>query len=251
MKIKKIHIGFLLFFIGLVACEEQTPDAFDEISGIYFNNRSRASALQDSTDVTFVYENSNEMEIPVKIQLLGRPVEQARPINIRVSSEDATEEVDYVLPLKAELPANATSFDYVVMLKRTSSLKGQKKTIRLEISANEYFTLPVSEELQASGDTVSMLHYRIMFSDMFTNPPAAWDEDFVGKFTQQKFELVCRVLNIAPADFNDRTIITLAKLIYIRTEMNSYIAEEVAKKEAGLAYDEEVIDPKTGQPLVF
>ena len=94
MKIKKIHIGFLLFFIGLVACEEQTPDAFDEISGIYFNNRSRASALQDSTDVTFVYENSNEMEIPVKIQLLGRPVEQARPINIRVSSEDATEGID-------------------------------------------------------------------------------------------------------------------------------------------------------------
>ena len=62
---------------------------------------------------------------------------------------------------------------------------------------------------------------------------------------------MCRVLNIAPADFNDRTIITLAKLIYIRAEMNSYIAEEVAKKEVGLAYDEEVIDPKTGQPLVF
>ena len=41
-----------------------------------------------------------------------------------------------------------------------------KKTIYMELRANDYFALPVTEEIQAGGDTVSTLRYRIIFSDM-------------------------------------------------------------------------------------
>ena len=71
MKMKNRYIVvFLSLLIGLSACDEREPGTFQNISGIYFNNRSSASALQDSIDVTFVYENGDDMEIPVKIQLL-------------------------------------------------------------------------------------------------------------------------------------------------------------------------------------
>ena len=53
MKMKNRYIvAFLSLLIGLSACDEREPGTFQNISGIYFNNRSSASALQDSIDVT-------------------------------------------------------------------------------------------------------------------------------------------------------------------------------------------------------
>lgn len=86
---------------------------------------------------------------------------------------------------------------------------------------------------------------------MFTKAPAAWDENLLGKFTQQKFELICKVLQINPADFNDPSLITLAKMLYISAEMTAYVAEQKENRDAGKDYDKEAFDPKTGEPLTF
>ena len=133
---------------------------------------------------------------------------------------------------------------------RTPALKKEKKSIELVIQENDDFSLPVMEMVQL-GDTVSTISFRIFFSDMFTKAPAAWDVNLMGAFSQQKFELICRVLDIDPADFNDPAIITLAKQLYISVEMTGYVDEEVAKMEEGLDYDEEIIDKATGLPLNF
>ena len=86
---------------------------------------------------------------------------------------------------------------------------------------------------------------------MFTKAPAAWEENLVGEFTQQKFELACEVLDIDPADFNDPSVMTLAKMMYISSEMSAYIAGEIEKKENGQEYDADAFDPETGEPLSF
>ena len=225
MKMKNRYIVvFLSLLIGLSACDEREPGTFQNISGIYFNNRSSASALQDSIDVTFVYESGDDMEIPVKIQLLGRPVDESRPVDIRVSSENAVEGTD--------------------------SLKTMKKTIYMELRANDYFALPVTEEIQAGGDTVSTLRYRIIFSDMFTSAPVAWEENLLGAFSQQKFELICDVLDVAPADFNDVSVMTFAMQVYISSEMTQYVKEQEEKKNAGEEFDENAFDGN-GDPLTF
>ncbi len=251
---RKITYTILLLAGVLSACDQREPAAFEEISGIYFNNRaniSSTSALLDSTSLTFVYENTDEMNVPVKIQLLGRPSTQARPIELRITSEDATEGVDYVLPESTELPAGATTLNYIVTLKRTSPLKEATKTILLEILPNACFSLPVSEEVQANGDTVSMLHYRIIYSDMFTTPPTAWRTDFLGTFSPQKFNLICKVVDIAPSDFNDASKLTFPKQLYIRQTITKYITQEIAKRDNGEAFDQDVLDSQTGEPLSF
>lgn len=204
----------------------------------------------DSLDVTFVYEASDMIEVPVKVQLVGRPADKDRPVRITSESDDASIGYDYMLPESAVLPAGYSEFDYVVTLIRTEALKKQKKMIRLTIHENDEFTLPVTEMIQV-GDTVSTLEFRIYFSDMFTKAPVAWDVNLVGEFSQQKFELICKVLDIDPADFNDQSVVTLAKLLYISVEMTAYVDAEMEKKEAGLAYDKEVIDSETGLPLNF
>lgn len=86
---------------------------------------------------------------------------------------------------------------------------------------------------------------------MFTKAPDAWEDNLVGDFTQQKFELICKVLEIDPADFNDPGVITLAKLLYISAEMTAYVQEQVLRKAEGDPYDEDAFDRITGEPLTF
>ena len=240
----------MLSLLALVACQERTPELFHDITGVYFNNTSATMSVTDSLDLTFVYEAGDEMEVPVKVQLLGRSADQDRPLAVTVSSDNAQEGVDYVLPQQAVMPAGASSVDYVVVLKRTDALKSERKMIHLTLHANEHFDLPVSK-MEQIADTVSIVDVRIYFSDMFTKAPAAWDENLLGKFTQQKFELICKVLQINPADFNDPSLITLAKMLYISAEMTAYVAEQKENRDAGKDYDKDAFDPKTGEPLTF
>ena len=240
----------MLSLLVLAAYQERTPEFFQDITGVYFNNTSATMSVTDSLDLTFVYEAGDEMEVPVKVQLLGRSAGEDRPIAVTVTSDNAQEGVDYVLPQQALMPAGASSMDYMVVLKRTDALKSERKMIQLTLHANEHFDLPVSK-MEQIADTVSIVDVRIYFSDMFTKAPAAWDKNLLGEFTQQKFELICRVLQINPADFNDPSLITLAKMLYISAEMTAYVAQQKENKDAGKDYDKDAFDPKTGEPLTF
>lgn len=244
------YIFLIFWFLMLVSCEERHPAPFDDIDGVYFYNMSGTMSVTDSVDLTFVYEKEDIMVVPVRIQTIGRVSDIDRPVSLSVTSDDAVEGVDYILPEKAYIPAGESYHDYEITLVRTDELKTGKKMICLEIMENDSFTLPIKEIVQIS-DTVSTLRYRILFSDMFTSAPVAWDANLVGPFTQQKFELICDVLDIDPDDFNDSSRITLAKLLYISTEMTYYVKDQLERKERGESYDERIFDSVTGEPLVF
>ena len=248
-QIKNLLIGAIAI-IGLGSCSEQTPDVFEDINGIYFNNRTNTNILQDTTNVTFVYQKGNEMQVPVKIQLVGRPSDQPREIALTVTSKDAKEGVDYVLPEKAELPADETTLEYMITLKRTAILKSQQKHIQVSLQPNAHFTLPVTEEKTANGDIVTTLVYKIIFSDQFTTAPKAWKTDLLGAFTQQKFELACKVLDLDPADFNDDSKMTLAMQSYVSAEMQSYVKEQQKLRNSGKPYDADAFNAE-GNALVF
>ena len=120
--IKTIMIGAMAL-LGVCSCSEETPNAFEEINGVYFNNRSNTNVLMDSTNLTFVYNKGDEMRVPVKIQLVGRPSDQARTISLTVTSDDAIEGVDYILPEKAEMPILVTLSGIVMLVRSSQSLK--------------------------------------------------------------------------------------------------------------------------------
>ena len=106
---KQYIIGIFASLFVLASCQERNPDLFMDITGVYFNNMSGRMAVVDSIDVTFVYEAADEMEIPVKVQLIGRTSTKDRQFGLTVVSDNAQEGVDYVLPAKAILPAGALS----------------------------------------------------------------------------------------------------------------------------------------------
>lgn len=250
MDMIKKNIYALMAVILLAACQEGHPAPFGDIAGVYFNNLSGGMTVTDSLDITFVYESADSVKVPVRVQLVGRAADVDRPIDVTVTSDNAVEGVDYILPGSAVMPAGASATDYVVTLIRTGALKGGRKMLSLEIHENSVFSLPVTE-IRQIADTVSTLGFRIYFSDMFTKSPAAWDENLVGEFSHHKFELICRVMDLDPADFNDPSAITLAKLLYISAEMTEYVSEQLQKKEKGEEYDKDVFDPATGEPVSF
>ncbi len=240
----------LMALMGLGSCSEQSPDLFQDINGVYFNNRTNTNILQDSTDVTFVYQKGDEMQVPVQIQLVGRPSDQPREIALAITSDDAQEGVDYVLPAKAEMPVGETTYQYIVTLKRTAALKTQKKHLKFTLQPNANFTLPVTQETTSNGDVVTTLAYGIVFSDQFTTAPKAWEKNLLGAFTQQKFELACKVLDLDPADFNDASKMTLAMQSYVSAEMQTYVRQQENLKSQGLAYDKDAFDAQ-GNALLF
>lgn len=235
--------------IGIISCEEDSLQVYDSVEGIYFDNYL-ARQLADSSNYTFVYIEEDVIEVDIKIQTLGSQSDIDRVVNMRVSSENAEEGVDYVLPELCVIPANYSKFNYTVRLLRTPSLKEAFKTIEFEIVANENFTLPFLEEL-VINDTVSRVHYKIEFSELFTSPPAAWnDEGICGTFSPEKLFLISKVLDIPRSDFNDPKKVTWAKFSYIRSEMNKYVMDEYMKMWYGMPFDEEILD-KDGNPLEF
>lgn len=245
--------GILIFVMGFISCDEKTPDLYDAVDGVYFNNRQRNNTLLDSTSYTFVYSEYDTISIPIVIQSVGPQRPESRPVNIKITSENAEEGVDYVLPEKCELPANSSKFNYVVLLKRTPALQETVKTIHFEILENEYFTLPIKEEITDATNNISTstLHFKIEFSDMFTAPPAAWnDEDICGKFSPEKLNLICKVLEIPKEDFNDPKKVTWAKFRFIRQTMSAYVEEQYMYYLYEMEYDPDIFD-KDGNPLEF
>ena len=84
---KKNIIIFISLLLAATSCIERNPGHFQDISGVYFNNTSDAVTVSDSLDVTFVYTAGDVMEVPVKVQLLGRTAQEDRPVAITVSSD--------------------------------------------------------------------------------------------------------------------------------------------------------------------
>lgn len=245
---RSIRILLLLPLLG-AGCSESLPAHFDQIEGIYFNNQQNNGLLIDTASYTFIYEDADQMEVPVRIQQLGRMSQTPRAVNLRVTSPDAVEGVDYDLSGEALLPANANSFDYLITLYRTEALKSETKHLVVELAPNDSFILPFTEQIQ-SGDTVSTVRYTIYFSDQFTAPPAGWQTIFIGAFSQQKFELICEVMQIARADFNEEGVISSAKWMYIQSTMINYVSTQERLRDAGQPYDERAFD-ESGAPLTF
>ena len=253
--LKGIKALLLIGFVGLAGlnlsgCKESLPKNFDKIEGIYFNNLNPNRTHTDKIAVTFIYEDNDQMLIPIKLQLLGRPSDQDRIVNLIVDSDNAEMGVDYELPAEAVIKAGETTSDYIVTLHRTEALQLDEKLLRLHLEANENFIIPFTTITQAGSVTTSACDLTLSFSDKFTAPPDGWETTFVGKFSQQKFELIVKVIGISKSDFTVRGKITQAKWFYIQEQMISYVKTQQKQKENGETYDEDAFD-EDGNPLKF
>lgn len=234
----RLLMVFMALFT-LVACDEQSPETYHAPDGIYFNNRT-AGVVVDSTQVSFVYE-ADEVEyldIPVVVQTLGMQADAPREIALQVLSLDAVQGVDYELVTPAVMPAHESSFNYIVRLKRTAALQSQQKSITLQLSSNAYFSTLLSTE--ETGDSehplVSLLTYRIDFSDFYSVAPAGWRKEYVGEFSERKLRLMWKLFDdvVGRADYNVAGGIPFNKWVYMQNELDTYMMEQYIILDSGV-----------------
>lgn len=225
---KNLLWSLLLVGLAAVSCEENKIDAYGGENGIYFNKRiAVGNVLQDSTYETFAYvEAGNDIEIRIPVQSVGRVANVDREVLIEVTSDNATEGVDYLLPDKCVLPAGKAVFNYVVTLKRSEVILTQYKAIDFEIKANDNFTPVIKTETNAAGKMITTLKHTIKFSEMFDKAPAAWDEDPYTPatfFTPKKLELASQVMGIPKSEFNDPGKMNFTRFQFVLVEMQNYV----------------------------
>ena len=62
-----IHSAALLLGLCLAGCKESLPDNFGAIEGIYFYNQLTDRTVVDSAAYTFIYEDADVLEVPVRL----------------------------------------------------------------------------------------------------------------------------------------------------------------------------------------
>lgn len=77
-----IHSAALLLGLCLAGCKESLPDNFGAIEGIYFYNQLTDRTVVDSAAYTFIYEDADVLEVPVRLQLVGRAAAQPRAVDV-------------------------------------------------------------------------------------------------------------------------------------------------------------------------
>lgn len=83
-----IHSAALLLGLCLAGCKESLPDNFGAIEGIYFYNQLTDRTVVDSAAYTFIYEDADVLEVPVRLQLVGRSA--AKPCFQQAASRSTT-----------------------------------------------------------------------------------------------------------------------------------------------------------------
>lgn len=241
-----------LFFIlscsvlfSFLSCSESEVPTYDGTDCIYFNNRTSANVLSDSTEQTFIYIEDNTIDVPVTIQTMGRAVDYDRKVNLKFEG-DAVEGIDYTLPMEAVVKAGDYKIDYIVRLIKTDELSNTVKRIKLILTANEYFSTNFTHEgdsLSSSSPYVSSLQYVIRFSNQFTVAPIGWNKDFAGTFSVRKLDLLVKLFPDVPrADYNVSGKISLAKWSYMQVEANQYVYEQETLYRMGSTYDEMIFE---------
>lgn len=240
MRLRPLHILPLLTFVlaAVCSCRESLPKHFDDVSAVYFNFRQPNGTVVDSMAYTFVYVDDDFLDVSVPVQLLGRTSRELRPIALSLVAENCVEGVDYEIVTPASMPPDTTCLDFVLRLFRTDALKTETKLISLRLDENEEFSVPF-------GKT-----FRISFCDQFTVAPKGWMSIFVGSFSQEKFELMCDVMDLRRADLSESGLISSAKWMYIQSTMLVYVADQVRLRSEGKPYDIRAFDAE-GNPLRF
>lgn len=241
----KAPAALLCLALAAASCSESEVPLYSGEDGIYFNNRTSANVLTDSTEQTFIYIEENTIDVPVTIQVMGHAADYDRPVSLTVTG-NATEGTDYTLPVEAVVKAGEYKIDYIVRLIKTDELSSTVKRMQLHLAANDHFVTRFTHEgdsTSASSPYASALTYTIRFSNQFTVPPVGWNKDFAGEFSVRKLDLLVKLFpDVARADYNESGKISLAKWSYMQVEANQYVYEQETLYRMGSAYDEMIFD---------
>lgn len=214
----------VLLFIG-VSCSNQ-DELFIGEDAIYMNEQT------DTTRVSFTYINGDQLRYTQEIHVntIGKVYDYDRAVNLRISSDNAVEGIDYE-PLDKNffIKAGETELVIPLVLIRTEALQDEMKSVEFELLPNEHFTTHYRWGSHANTNWINSnrLVHTVKYSEFMTQAPPQWNPYLFGPFSPLKFRTICDVMNLEREKFLDATYMAY-RSGYIAKYMKKYLADEKA-----------------------
>ncbi len=237
----------ILMPLLFTACDRDDIETFNGIvAGIYLQRTSSYNMdgygnittryYSDSTSLSFADSTTDVMQIRTYItaNVMGYVTDYDRPFILKVDEQTST-------------AVRGTNFDYneddcvisagsaqtrvPITLYRTSDLAEEEKEYRVEfyLEPNEYFTVELERyknttSWTATGDTLCGTRYKIIFSELYTEPwyYSLFGGDYFGTWSMKKEQLINSLMGWTHTNWDDGTVL-LGVLGYAATLTKNYL----------------------------
>lgn len=254
---------WLTLFVGMAGCERELMD-YEGESSIYFDVRG-GNYFRDSSDwarqwytqVNFIHEIGDTVEVDLPVAISGPVTDYPRSFRVEVvqDSTTAVEGVDFDFQRDWTLPAGESIGHVKLQAYRQADLEDTLRTVMLRVQDNEYFTtrlnfdkdLPgrdqiLDEEKKYNGDP---RFHTVELTLSIEKPKDWWGFDYpeyqmeyqpLGAFTSKKYLLMLSVLGYTEEMFCE-AIKTRERATIIDDIFGRYLVQQFDKGEPVLEKD--------------
>lgn len=224
------YIPIVLAIICLWGCREDQLEFYHGVDNIYFYKRNVVSsqAYLDTTVFSFAFADTPDTLIQLAVRGQGEMKDYDRTFRVAVEGGTAQVGVNFeALADEYVLKAN-TVYSSVPIRIYKEGLKDKSVAVVVRLIPNENFVqnMPVTT---VKYDTIDITRHVLVFTNQLKQPDA-WNETFLGYFSEAKFRLVNEELGINAASWYDES--RLAEMsnkakgagVYMVNYLNEFIA---------------------------
>lgn len=249
-KILILSSAFLSFLV-FTSCSQEEIETYKDTDNIYFSTavfativENGAKVLTDSTGFSFGLDNPSITErtyfIPIRVQ--GKVSNVDRKVKVTVDpSSTAVLGTHFTLPENIIMRAGKELDTITIKVLRTPDMKTNGRTLILNLEENEFFTTKMQTKVTnvLTQKTMSYVRFKLSFDDKLTQPKG-WYVPFLGVFTPKKFFLMCDLMDLEPAMFNQSlgaVGLAISDVQYYQNFMKRYLADQ--KASGNTIYEED------------
>ena len=255
---KKILILSILFlsFLGLASCDQEGIETYSGSDSIYFApsvygiSDGATITVTDSTGITFALDKAEIAgriyNIPVRVQ--GKSSDVDRKVKITIDPKStAVPGTHFKIPENFVIPAGTVVNDLPVTVFRTADMKKNGFLLILNLEENESFNTNMKSKVinNLTNKKISFITFKLSFDDKLTQP-IGWYAPYLGVFSAKKFFLMCDLIHLEPAMFNQKlgsVGLAISDIMYYQAFMKRYLADQ--KASGNTVYEED------GKEMVF
>lgn len=250
-----LKIGlFLLLPLLLWKCDSEMI-GYEGKDGVYFMmqmppqsgyGEQESWEYIDTTRINFASVPGNDTVLPIRVRVMGNVTDYDRHVSLRVLHESTAKQgEDY-----EEFNLNP------LLLAHERQVEVPCRLIKTEKLAKEELTLSLVLELQANNDFVLPLPWWQPFGDIYGNPmdsvnvvrhvillsneiriPAFWPEEYWGKWSIKKFDIMCTLFSMTLDDFNELNRGEDTRARIMGQNLDKYLKER--EKDGKTIYEDE------------
>lgn len=200
-----IILSFILV-IFLSSCKKSQLTTYNTADNVYFNYYRDVNPAQfelgfpaDSVNYTFAYSSPDIQSaiLPIPVAVTGVPENFDREIKLTVDPSSTATAQHFTLPASFIMHAGRVIDTVFVTLHRTADLQNKGVSAVLLMNASKDFSTDLKSKVRpleagAEPDTVQLLTFKILMSDIFA-PGPSWGNPYFGTFSLKKVRLLNEV----------------------------------------------------------